>query len=334
MGGVSKKSSRSERLKKARDERQAREKYRIETQAALRLQKLFRGYYCRNRVKNSLRKEFDGRMSDLVKVSHLLKGAGKAFYMPLPVLCGLLRMCNIFYTVTNADDFERILKLSSFVLTSLSSSSAKYNYGSLVHVNDNAVIDYSWVVRTYTFLSNLVESLSYGLRLNTGVITNKLINAKPEGSIKANEWRNMQSVLNLVDMATSPQSWEFLKEIYAENSGSIIQNSQLRKCVGSAAELVLLHLVSSGGNIKKGDCGLLDLTLLILKVAESNITHGDLGKEEEYDKALLFYQSKLAATILRAEVLIVILFLRRLFPMPSAAHKKFLMLPNLFHASP
>ena len=35
MGGVSKKSSRSERLKKARDERQAREKYRIETQAAL-----------------------------------------------------------------------------------------------------------------------------------------------------------------------------------------------------------------------------------------------------------------------------------------------------------
>ena len=66
----------------------------------------------------------------------------------------------VFYTVTNADDFERILK-RSHCLTSLSSSSAKQNAAHW-HVNDNAVIDYSWVVRTYTFLSNLVESLSYG----------------------------------------------------------------------------------------------------------------------------------------------------------------------------
>ena len=169
MGGVSKKSSRSERLKKARDERQAREKYRIETQAALRLQKLFRGYYCRSRVKISLRKEFDGRMNDLIKVSHLLKGAGKSILYALASFVRVIRSCNIFYTVTNTGDFERILKLGSFVVTSLSSSSSKYNYGSLVHVNDNAVIDYSWVVRTYTFLSALVESLSYGLRLTTGV---------------------------------------------------------------------------------------------------------------------------------------------------------------------
>ena len=95
MGGVSKKSSRSERLKKARDERQAREKYRIETQAALRLQKLFRGYYCRNRVKNSLRKEFDGRMSDLVKVSHLLKALEKHFY----ALASFVRLIkNVLYS--------------------------------------------------------------------------------------------------------------------------------------------------------------------------------------------------------------------------------------------
>ena len=299
MGGVSKKSSRSERLKKL-GTKDRREKYRIETQAALRVQKLFRGYHCRRYVKRSLRKQFDGRMNDLIKVSNLLKGTGKTFYMPLPVLCELLRMCNVFYSVSNTGDFERMLKLGSFVVTSLSSNSSRYNYASLVHVSDTTAIDYSWVVRTYKFLSASVESLSYGLRLTTGVNKAHLNSAKGQGGIKASEWRNMQAVLNLVDIATSPQSWEFLKEIYAENAGSNIQNSQLRKGFGSAAELVLLHLVSTEGNIKEGDSGLLGLTLLMLKIAEGKNTNSDSGKDEEYSKALLFYQSKLAATILRA----------------------------------
>ena len=92
-----------------------------------------------------------------------------------------------------------------------------------------------------------------------------------------------------------------------------------------------MHLVSSGGNIKK-ELWTSDLTLLLLKVAESNITNNDVGKEEEYYKALLFYQSKLAATILRAfrssyRDIVSSSAVSNAFEQLT---KKFLMLPNLF----
>ena len=48
----------------------------------------------------------------------------------------------------------------------------------------------------------------------------------------------MQSVLNLVDMATSPQSWE-LKEIHVIKTVAAISKIVNCESFGSAAELVL-----------------------------------------------------------------------------------------------
>ncbi len=313
MGGVSKKSSRSERLKKARDERRAREKHRVETNAALKIQKVFRSATARNQFNQELRKIFDGRVRDLLKVSNIIKATGKTFFVPIPLLCELLCMFNTFYSTSNASDFARVLPLCSFLISSFQAVDKKYNYGSISHDEKTNVLNHTWIFRTFSFLSNSIQFVCSS--------KNKTVDMK-----------SLSVVLEIVDIATKPESWGYVSDIFKQDTKD---NMDIRKCLGSSCELVLLQLIYAGNNnnskntnnnnnnnnennkttdkekedenqfIKQqndnnGGGGLLDILMYILNIAKKNNKNNDDENNIEIDKSVLFYQSKLSSTILRA----------------------------------
>jgi hypothetical protein len=184
MGGTNNRFiSRAERLSRARQERERREKTRKDAAAALQIQRVFRGRWVAKTVRDTFRALFDKRAGDLQKVSLILKATGKEFVPPLHVLSPLVQSFNFFHCYSPERDRPRILLLCNFLWASFGAKDKRVNYRSLA--GSAGCPSMPWVFQVSTFLRSALGLL---------VFTD-------------NRSSSFRLVLDLVNLITGESSW-------------------------------------------------------------------------------------------------------------------------------
>ena len=160
MGGTNNRFiSRAERLSRARQERERREKTRKDAAAALQIQRVFRGRWVAKTVRDTFRALFDKRAGDLQKVSLILKATGKEFVPPLHVLSPLVQSFNFFHCYSPEQDRPRILLLCNFLWASFGAKDKRVNYRSLA--GSAGCPSMPWVFQVSTFLRSALGLLVF-----------------------------------------------------------------------------------------------------------------------------------------------------------------------------
>ena len=127
MRGKSREESKSEFLRRARDERQARELRERQRACALTLQRCWKGRLIAHRTRVAARADWDHKVGDLRRLETILAQNGAAFVPPAAVLVPLMRQFIFFESGlgvharghADAGDRARIGTLASFLLRNM-----------------------------------------------------------------------------------------------------------------------------------------------------------------------------------------------------------------------
>ena len=127
MRGKSREESKSEFLRRARDERQARELRERQRACALTLQRCWKGRLIAHRTRVAARADWDHKVGDLRRLETILAQNGAAFVPPAAVLVPLMRQFIFFERGlgvrvrghADAGDRARIGTLASFLLRNM-----------------------------------------------------------------------------------------------------------------------------------------------------------------------------------------------------------------------
>ena len=273
--GPNSRLSRDERLRKAREERDVRERQRREKNAALIVQRVFRGRRVARQYRKELRMTFDKRCGDLQRVAAILTASGKPFYVPLTVLVPLIRAFNLFHcTQTSSTDQFRISTMCNFLLSSFHCPSPSLNYGAQASVAQRSALlgeegkgapkDPCWVFQCVRFLRSCLNMVVHA------------DNPAEDGTFA-------RLMLDMVDIATCPSGWGIRREpISGESDATHVEAK-------AACALVLLHLSRTQG----GEASIVSVLVHLL----SNAT---VATKVAKDECTLMFQTKLCALINRA----------------------------------